>query len=183
MDIVNEQLIIRKDRPIEKIMKIMIISIAIVIILLCMTISVLKMFGSFSSLFVIVAAVIAVATFFYIKSLSIEYEYSLTNGEFDIEKIMGKSKRKMMYSLNLREVEEFGNYDMDKERLQNREFSFRVSPVNLLEGGIFYCVVRDREHGVGLILVQPNEKMQDAMSKFIKRSLQQNIKDWNVGSL
>ena len=88
-----------------------------------------------------------------------------------------------MYSFKLREVEEFGNYDVDKERLKNREFSFRVSPVNLSESDIFYCTVRDREHGTVLILLQPNEKMQDAMSKFIKRSLQQNIKDWNVSCL
>ena len=183
MDIFNEQLIIRKDRPIEKAMKMIIISIAIITILLCMTISVIKIFGAFSSLFVIIAAAIGIVTFFYIKSLSIEYEYSLTNGEFDIEKIMGKSKRKTMYSFKLREVEEFGNYDVDKERLKNREFSFRVSPVNLSESDIFYFTVRDREHGTVLILLQPNEKMQDAMSKFIKRSLQQNIKDLNVSCL
>lgn len=175
MDIFNEQLIKRKDRPIEKVMKIIIVVIACIAIVLCFLAAILGVFGAFSSLFVLVAFGIGAAAFFYLKSLSIEYEYSLTNGEFDIDKIMGQSKRKRMYSFLLREIEEFGDYSKDKERLQNREFSFRVSPVNLDDSGIYYCVVRDSVHGVGIVLLQPNDKMRESMRVFIPRQVQGNV--------
>ena len=175
MDIFNEQLIKRKDRPIEKAMKIIITVIACLAIVLCFAAAIIGVFGALSSVFVLVAFGIGAAAYFYLKSLSIEYEYSLTNGELDIDKIMGQSKRKNMYSFILREIEEFGDYSKDKERLQNREFSFRVSPVNLSDGGIYYCVVRDSEHGVGLVLLQPNEKMRESMRAFIPRQVQGDV--------
>ena len=75
MDIFNEQLIKRKDRPIEKVMKIIIVVIACIAIVLCFLAAILGVFGAFSSLFVLVAFGIGAAAFFYLKSLSIEYEY------------------------------------------------------------------------------------------------------------
>ncbi len=175
MDVFCEQLLKRKDRPVEKAMKVIIVAIAGVVVALCLTITVLRIFGAISGLFVPLAFGVGIATFFYIRSLYIEYEYSLTNGEFDIDKIIGRSKRKSMYSFKLREVEEFGIYDNDKERLANRQFDFRVSPVNFMDKGLYYCIVRDNQHGVGLVILQPNDKIKDGMKIFLPRQVQGDV--------
>ncbi len=175
MDIFNEQLLKRNDRPIEKAMKYAIAAIAILAIILCIVCAVMGFLGIFSGVMIIVALGIGAAAFFYLKSLNIEYEYSLTNGEFDIDKITGRSKRKHMYSFKLNSVEEFGHYKIDKEKFAERKFDFRVSPANLNEDGLYYCVVRDSQHGVGLIVLQPNDKMKDAMRIFIPRQVQGDV--------
>lgn len=175
MDIFNEQLIKRKDRPIEKAMKIIIAVIAMLVIMLCLVCAIFGIFGSLSGLMIIVAAAVGAGAFFYLRSLSVEYEYSLTNGELDIDKIIGRSKRKHMYSFRLNSVEEFGSYNRDREMLSRRTFDFRVSPSNLMDEGLFYCVVRDPEHGVGLIVLQPNDKMKDSMKLFIPRQVQGDV--------
>ena len=53
--------------------------------------------------------VFVIGVFYYayklIKNSSIEYEYILTNNELDIDKIIAKSARKRMLTVNFREIE------------------------------------------------------------------------------
>ena len=57
-------------------------------------VAIFHLFGAFSGLFLLGAFGIAIAAYFYLLSLKIEYEYSLTNGFLDIDKISGKRKRR-----------------------------------------------------------------------------------------
>ena len=71
---------------------------------------VLTVLAVFAGLFIspivlIVAIALGVACYFVIPRTDLEYEYLFVNGEFDIDMVMAKSKRKKVMSLNLSEAD------------------------------------------------------------------------------
>ena len=52
-----------------------------------------------------VAIALGIAAYFIIPGTDLEFEYLFVNGELDIDKIMSKSKRKRVKSLNLSECD------------------------------------------------------------------------------
>ena len=58
-----------------------------------------------SPILLLVAVALGVASYFVIPRTDLEYEYLFVNGEFDIDMVMSKSKRKKVMSMNLREAD------------------------------------------------------------------------------
>jgi uncharacterized membrane protein len=48
---------------------------------------------------------IGAGAFYFKRYLYLEYEYEFTNGEIDIDKIIGRNKRKRVASFNIKQVE------------------------------------------------------------------------------
>ena len=53
----------------------------------------------------IAAIALGIACYFVIPKTDVEYEYLFVNGEFDIDMVMAKSKRKRVKSFNLSEAD------------------------------------------------------------------------------
>ena len=58
-----------------------------------------------NSLLLVLAIALGVACYFVIPRTDLEYEYLFVNGEFDIDMVMAKSKRKKVMSVNLSEAD------------------------------------------------------------------------------
>ena len=56
-------------------------------------------------LLLLLAIALGVACYFVIPRTDLEYEYLFVNGEFDIDMVMAKSKRKKVMSVNLSEAD------------------------------------------------------------------------------
>ena len=56
-------------------------------------------------LLLVLAIALGVACYFVIPRTDLEYEYLFVNGEFDIDLVMAKSKRKKVMSVNLSEAD------------------------------------------------------------------------------
>ena len=56
-------------------------------------------------LLLVLAIALGVACYFVIPRTDLEYEYLFVNGEFDIDMVMAKSKRKKVMSVNLSEAD------------------------------------------------------------------------------
>ena len=97
-DLFYEQLVKRKEIASPKFIRIAVI----VLIAFLMTICAL-VFGFIS---VVVAVVLGVASFFYIfPHSSMEYEYTLSNYDMDIDAIYNRSKRESIMSFDIRKAE------------------------------------------------------------------------------
>ena len=59
----------------------------------------------FNFLFLLAAVVLGIACYFIVPKTDLEYEYLFVNGEFDIDMVMAKSKRKKVMSVNLSEAD------------------------------------------------------------------------------
>ncbi len=181
MDVFFEQIIKKKPNKVQTVLKVIFVIVAIVLIASLLVYGVVWMgsspIGGIITSFCFLAAFGAgYGTFWYLKRMNLEYEYSITNGDFDIDRILGKSKRDRIISTNCSDFEEFGIYDEKaKEKLSHREFDSKVMAANLKEEGLYYAVVSHKTAGRVLIVIEPNERLVSALKKFIPRTVQNDV--------
>lgn len=122
------------------------------------------------SLFVMAGAVYG--GYKLISMRMLEFEYSLTNGFVTVDKIINKSSRKRLTSFECSSCEDIGPYQGQEERLKTRSFDARVFATQAREcQGSWYMIVRSGKTGKTLVVFDPDEDMQEAIKKFIPRSL------------
>ena len=178
MDVFFEQIVKKELNSAQKIIKIVFIIATVVLIASLVSYAfVLLMANSILAPICILAAFGAgFGARWYLRRMYIEYEYSITNGDFDIDRIIGKSKRERVISTNCQNFEEFGIYDEKaREKLSYREFNAKVMAANLKEEGLYYAVVAHKSIGSVLVVIQPDERIRTALKKFMPRFIQNDI--------
>lgn len=181
MDVFFEQIIRKKPNKVQTVLKVIFVIVAIALAFFLMMYAFTWLVsgavgGIIAPLCVLAAFGVCYGTYWYIKRMHLEYEYSITNGDFDIDRILGKSKRDRVISTNCSDFEEFGVYDEKaKEKLSHREFDSKVMAANLDEEGLYYAVVSHKTAGRVLIVIEPNERIISALQKFIPRIVQNDV--------
>ena len=94
-DFYTEQLIKKQANSKDMLKKVGLIAITVVSVLLAFVIPI----G------IILPIVMIVIDVLVIRSLNVEYEYVFVNGDLDIDKIMNKSRRKRMFSIDAEQME------------------------------------------------------------------------------
>ena len=116
-------------------------------------------------------AALAVAFFFLKQKLYVEFEYVITNGSVDIDKITEANKRKRLIEFNIRDVELLGEEDSNEVKSfpnkPNKKFDCIVSNNNdkiyvaYLTSGEERCTIR----------FTPDQKFLDLCFKFNPRGV------------
>ncbi len=103
------------------------------------------------------------------QQFSIEFEYSFTNGVLDIDKILGRSKRKRLVSITCRNIQHMGPVGVDIFYSSDR----KVINANYDEKrkGKYYVNFMDKGEPCTL-LFQPPEKILDNMKKYNPRNIE-----------
>ena len=118
-------------------------------------------------LLLIVAIGLGVACYFIIPKTDFEYEYLFVNGELDIDKIMAKSKRKRVKSLNLTEADLIA--PLNSHRMDYYNGNQKMKVLDYSSGNPdhkrFGIIIRDGGEACKVI-VEPD----DAMANAIKNS-------------
>lgn len=98
-----------------------------------------------------------------LRGLTCEYEYILTNKDLDIDKIIGKRRRKRMVSLDLNNAE---TLDIYTENLSlNAEVT--VSAHDNSYVNMWYLTIRHESHGNVALLFNPNDKFIVKLNKVL----------------
>ncbi len=119
----------------------------------------------------IVAIGLGIGDYFLFQTFDIEFEYTYVNGELDFDKIMAKSRRKRMLSVNVRKLEMIGPkgaYQLDslrKSKYKTYDFSS-----NNEEHTIYEMYIR-RENELLQIYFEPNQSMLEAMGQLGPRKV------------
>lgn len=95
---------------------------------------------------------IKLATFF-----NVEYEYSVTNGSFDIDKIINKSSRKHLISTTVDSFESFSKYD--EKKLSGKTFDQKIFAVGDENGDLFCATLRHPKMGRVLVVFEPDRRI------------------------
>ncbi len=115
-----------------------------------------------------IAAVIAlgVGCFFLLPTFDMEFEYLLVNRELDIDKIFSKSKRKKAEQFHLEEMELLAPVKSSRLDGYKNNAQLRVKDYSSQNGeeGVYAMIIRD-DRGVCKVLLEPDDKMLDAMKK------------------
>lgn len=121
--------------------------------------------------------VLAAATFYgvylFTTSRNIEYEYSITNGELDIDKITAQRKRKRLLSINCKEFDILApvNDENHKREYENINIQKTINAASTLSSNSVYFAVFVFNGVRTRLIFEPNDKMLGAIKKIIPRKV------------
>lgn len=93
-----------------------------------------------------------------VSGMGIEYEYIITNTEMDIDKIIGKRKRKRMITVDLTKAEEFAPLNGESPDCDVIVHASSGSDTN-----IHYLIVEHSDYGKVKIFFNPGKKFTEAL--------------------
>jgi len=105
-----------------------------------------------------------------ISSFDVEYEYILTNGELDVDKITHRKKRKRIITIHVKSFIEFGKMGDEKEKLHKTEdFSYTINAsANSSTYTDYYAVFFKNGQKMKLIF-NPTGRMIDTFKTYAPR--------------
>jgi hypothetical protein len=162
MDVFIEQIIERKPDSRDILLKICVIMATAMLcgifLVAAFMFSALPMISLFA--LAVIAGIIWLGVHF-LRGLSIEYEYILTNKDLDIDKIMGRRKRKRMITLNLLNAEEL---DICNEGIQFN-VDVTVSAHDNTYLNMWYLLIKDDSYGRVVVLFNPGDLFITKLNK------------------
>lgn len=112
------------------------------------------------AIFLIAAIVVGIACWYFIPRTDLEYEYLFVNGEFDIDMVIAKSKRKKVKSFEVSEADIIA--PEKSHRLDYYNGSGKLKVQDFSSGNPdhkrFTVIIRDKGETVKVI-IEPDEKM------------------------
>jgi len=112
-------------------------------------------------------------------SQSIEFEYAVTNGDIDIDRITGKRRRKRMVSVAGAKVERFERhkqYDRYGGGLDPRQFDRYVMAAAVADHPDNWCFTyRSKKSGHTLVVFSPDERVLEGFVKGLPRPLRSEV--------
>ena len=164
MDVFVEQIVKKKYDAKDYLIFVAIVLAALVLILACLFIQVLASFS------LLIGIGILVGAYYLIVSRNVEFEYSVTNGDITVDKIMNRSKRKRVISFDAHNTEEMGKYDAEKH--QGKSYDQRLFTGDSLENKeSWYMTLHSSKTGYTLLVFTPNEKVLTAIKPFLSHQV------------
>lgn len=129
------------------------------------------MFLGLTFLVVIAVGLLALGVWL-ISGMNVEYEYIVTNNELDIDKIIGRRKRKRMITLDLSKANDFGVYPYDGDV----DADTTVHATTGFEKNARYLLVEHDDYGKVKVIFNPNEKLREAIANVVPKTLSAKMK-------
>lgn len=173
MDSFYEQPFIKRQPTGNERMKNMVILIGGMLITVLLAAGGILMLGKGFVTFImlILAAAAGYGTFFLFRSTKVEYEYTFTNGDLDIDKIIAQSVRKPMISVQVGKFTDFGRYNDDAPE-ESSDMTVVMATDNIASHE-YYADFPHEDYGNTRLVFAPDEKMLS----FIKKSLHPALKN------
>lgn len=172
MDIFNEQLVTRKKSAMESAYKYGVFACAALLIFILTTVGTMFFMGKPYAVFIFIPYMGAVGVYYLAKklygALDIEFEYCLTNGQFDVDKIINRNDRSRMITFECKDIDTFAKYDSS---VKLDSYSTRIFAANADSENLYYFVTKANESGKTIIVIEPNEKMLEGIKRCIPRNI------------
>ena len=170
MDSFVEQLVKKKKSPAQIAAMVATALVALVLIAGCVLF--MAILGIFAALAI---AAIAYGAWYLLTAQNIEYEYCITNGDIDIDRIVAQRKRKRIVSVAGRKIESAGRYTPEKWSGRQVDRTVIAAP-SANEEGLYYFSYHSKKRGHTLVVFQPNDRVKDAVYDSLPKLVQL---DWN----
>lgn len=167
MDIFLEYIVSRKKGT-KEILKIFGIILAMIVVLYGCTFLFITPFASLS--FVLMAAVVYGA-YYLITSQNVEYEYIVTNGELDVDRIVHRRNRKRLFTVHSRTFDIVAPVGSPEHRGEENAAFTRVIDASSGCGDNAYYAVFSKDGQKIKLIFEPTEKMLEAFKTFVPRNV------------
>ncbi len=116
---------------------------------------------------IIIAAAAFYGAFRLVGLLNVEYEYIITNGEIDIDKIINKASRKNVVSFSCKEVEEIAKYQSASNK--NPQVKTYICTDDLAHAYVFKVSLQ--QTGRCDVVISPDAKTLEHLKRHLPRSV------------
>lgn len=168
MDIFVEQIVKIKNTVPRIIAMVLIVLAAIAVAALLLMLSTNKGYN----LLVLGAVAVLWGTYKIIPLFFIEYEYIITNGVIDIDKITAKSSRSRIVSFDCEDILRGGKYNFNAKPVTDADETLVFCNANDMDA--YYLLVKNNGKK-RLIVFVPNEKMRDAIKECVPRIMARDL--------
>ncbi|MDO4863850.1 MAG: DUF6106 family protein [Ruminococcus sp.] len=123
----------------------------------------------------VLAAVTGYGTYYIVTNMYVEYEYTFTNGELEVDKIIAKKKRRSMLEVSVGKFRDFGRYDDSApEETDDMTVVFATSNIASEE---WYADFDHEAYGDTRLVFCPDENMLENMRKNLPRALRAKLEE------
>lgn len=171
MDSFAEQLVQKQQGAAAKTRRMLIILAGILLTLATAALA-LGIGGLFTFLGLMIAVGFGYGTYFTVQNMDVEYEYSFTNGELDVDKIIAKKKRREMLSVDVGKFNDFGRYSDDIPETKGMTIIFASDNIASNE---YYADFNHADYGSARLVFSPDEKMLEKVTKALPRALRAKV--------
>ena len=163
MELYTEYMVARKKGPVDVAISIMTVICAAFISLLALQFIFRPVYGTFVLLAI---AALWYGVYFIIGSRSLEFEYCITESEMDVDVIKGRSRRKHIASVDLRNVDIIAPATVDYAGEYDRSGIQKKIDASKGDSNVtdFFVIYFEKEQLTRLIFT-PNESMLEMMKK------------------
>ncbi len=169
MDNFAEQLVKKNETSADKTRRVLMVIVGILFSLALAALAVLQLRTPIIALLGFALAVAAgYGTFHIVQNTFVEYEYTFTNGDLDVDKIIAKKKRREMISTSAREFTAFGKYEDGMEESEDMTVIMATDNIASHE---YYADFNDETVGSARLIFAPNERMLENIQKFLPAKL------------
>ena len=164
-DVYLEQLVKRKNNAVSILIRIGIVLGAVILSAAIFILSPLA--GPFSTILFLIFALIVYGAYMAFISQSIEYEYIITNGDIDIDKIIAQRRRKRILSFKCRDIDKMGKYDANEHSSVQYDKKYFVQ--DSADENPWYLAYTSPKRGRVLVVFSGYERVLNAMRPFLPR--------------
>lgn len=172
MDVFLEKIVSkRKDIKDNAITAAVILAVIVLFFVLMNLMATYKEIGSFMLL--IIAGLIYLA-FRLITSRNVEFEYIVTNGDLDIDKIISKRKRKRLFSANCKDFDIVARVNGESFSRAAQSIKNRIDASSSPDSPDAYFITLSYKGEKTLVIFEPDERMLNNFKIFIPRKVLTN---------
>lgn len=113
------------------------------------------------NLIIIAAVGVIYGAWWLATTQNVEFEYCVTNGDIDVDKIVARRKRTRLVSVAGRKIRALAPYDPAKP-LGKFQRTVMVAP-SLDEEGLWYFTYHSKKNGDTLVIFQPDDRVLGAL--------------------
>lgn len=106
-----------------------------------------------------------------ITTRNIEYEYAVTNGDLDIDKIIAQRKRKRIFSANCKNFEIVAKVKSSHFSNHYKNYKNQMNCASSLNNDNVYFIVLNYKNEQTVVYFEPSEKMLKNFKTFIPRKV------------
>ena len=173
MDNFAEQLVKRSETSADKAKRLILIIVGVFFTVVIAGLAVLQLTKPiFAMLGLILAAVAGYGTYFAVQGSCVEYEYTFTNGELDVDKIVAKKKRTAMVSTDIKKFTAFGKYTDGMD--ESEDMTVVIASDNIASHE-YYADFQHEEYGLTRLIFAPDERILDNIKKSLPPQLKREL--------
>lgn len=169
MEVFNEQVVKRVNKPVNVIIRILAVMLLILVPLICILLAyVITAYMIYVGLFLFIGGIYVV--WYVFSQQKVDYEYSVNGDELDIAKVISLRKRKRVCKVPIRDIEKL---DKGEKTIENMRFTKTFVAARDIDADDenYYAVFNSTAYGRCVLIFTPNEQILQGMKKYLNKDI------------